>query len=129
MSLTVSPALLEQAQRGDVSQSDFLTCIKESLPYAWQLIEELAGKLKQNEACFVDNQTPPPSEQARGQLLRVLASDAMRTALEDYFGVKLAFQNCHRVALFQRDRLDQSYEAFISPRSQLLNQSPELVDC
>jgi hypothetical protein len=129
MSLTVSPALLEQAQRGDVSQSDFLTCIKESLPYAWQLIEELAGKLKQSEASFVDNQTPPPSEQARGQLLRVLASDAMRAALEDYFGVKLAFQNCHRVALFQRDQLDQSYEAFISPRSQLLNQSPELVDC
>lgn len=129
MSLTVSPALLEQARRGDVSQSDFLTCIKDSLPYAWQLIEELAGKLKRSEASFVDNQTPPPSEQARGQLLRVLASDAMRTALEDHFGVKLAFQNCHRVALFQRDQLDQSYEAFISPRSQLLNQSPELVDC
>lgn len=129
MSLTVSPALLEQAKLGDVSQRDFLTCIKESLPYAWQLIEELAGQLKRSEANFVDNQTPPPGEQARGQLLRVLASDAMRAALEDHFGVKLAFQNCHRVALFQRDRLDHTYEAFISPRSQLLNQSPELVDC
>jgi hypothetical protein len=129
MSLTVSPALLEQARQGDVPQSDFLTCIKSSLPYAWQLIEDLAGRLKQSEASFVDNQTPPPSEQARGQLLRVLASDAMRTALEDHFGVKLAFQNCHRVALFHKDQLGQEYEAFISPRSQLLNQSPELVDC
>ena|SRR5689334_7900759 len=129
MSLTVSPTLLEQARQGDVSQSDFLTCIKESLPYAWRLIEDLAGKLKQSEASFVDNQTPPPNEHARGQLLRVLASDAMRTALEDYFGVKLAFQNCHCVALFQKDRLDHTYETFISPRSQLLNQSPELVDC
>jgi hypothetical protein len=129
MSLTVSPAFLEQARQGDVSQSDFLACIRDSLPYAWQLIEDLAGRLRQSEASFVDNQTPPPSEQARGQLLRVLASDAMRGALEDYFGVKLAFQNCHRVALFQKDQLDQSYEAFISPRSQLLNQSPELVDC
>lgn len=129
MSLTVSPTLLEQARQGDVSQSEFLTCIKDSLPYAWQLIEDLAGRLKGSEASFVDNQTPPPNEQARGQLLRVLASDAMRTAIENYFDVKLAFQNCHRVALFQRDRLDQTYTAFISPRSQLLNQSPELVDC
>jgi hypothetical protein len=129
MSLTVSPALLEQARQGDVPQSDFLTCIKSSLPYAWQLIEDLAGRLKQSEASFVDNQTPPPSEQARGQLLRVLASDAMRTALEDHFGVKLAFQNCHRIALFHTDQLGSEYGAFISPRSQLLNQSPELVDC
>ncbi|GCE15395.1 hypothetical protein KTT_52540 [Tengunoibacter tsumagoiensis] len=53
----------------------------------------------------------------------------LRGALEDHFGVKLAFRNCHRVALFQKDQLDGSYEAFISPRSQLLNQSPELVDC
>ncbi|GHO76382.1 hypothetical protein KSD_41530 [Ktedonobacter sp. SOSP1-85] len=130
MSLTVSPTLLEQAQQGSVSQNDFLACIKDSLPYAWNLIEELAGKLARSEASFVDNQTPPPSEQARGQLLRVLASDSMRTALEDHFGVKLAFQNCHRVALFPKDHFDQeSYETFISPRSQLLNQSPELVDC
>lgn len=129
MSLTVSSRLLEKARQGEVLQSDFLACIKDSLPYAWQLIEDLAGKLQQSEASFVDNQTPPPSEQARGQLLRVLASDAMRAALENHFGVKLAFQNCHRVALFQKDRLDEDYEAFISPRSQLLNQSPELVDC
>ncbi|GHO60755.1 SCO5389 family protein [Ktedonobacter robiniae] len=130
MSLTVSPTLLEQAQQGTVSQNDFLACIKDSLPYAWNLIEGLAGKLHQSEASFVDNQTPPPSEQARGQLLRVLASDSMRTALESHFGVKLAFQNCHRVALFQKDQLDQeSYQEFVSPRSQLLNQSPELIDC
>ncbi|GHO72499.1 hypothetical protein KSD_02700 [Ktedonobacter sp. SOSP1-85] len=130
MSLTVSPALLEQAQQGAVSQDDFLACIKDSLPYAWNLIAGLASKLNQSGASFVDNQTPPPSEQARGQLLRVLASDSMRTTLENHFGVKLAFQNCHRVALFPKDQFDQkSYEEFISPRSQLLNQSPELVDC
>jgi hypothetical protein len=28
-----------------------------------------------------------------------------------------------------KDQLDQTYEAFISPRSQILNQKPELVDC
>jgi hypothetical protein len=129
MSLNVPPALIEQAQEGEIRQEDFLACIKDSLPYAWQLIEGLATRLQQSDAAFVDNQVPPPNEQARGQLLRILASDAMRCALEKHFGVKLAFQNCHRVALFRPDQLDQTYKEFISPRNQILNQKPELVDC
>ena len=129
MSLDVSPALLEKAQTGNVREDVFLACIQESLPYACQLIADLAHQLRSGANQFVDNQTPPPSEQARGQLLRVLASDSMRNALERYYGVKLAFQNCHRVALFREDQLDATYEEFISPRSQLLNQSPELRDC
>jgi hypothetical protein len=129
MSLTVSPALLKQAHRGELQQDDFLACIKNSLPYAWNLIEKLAGQLTQSQAQFVDNQIPPPDEQARGQLLRLLSSDAIRGAIEEHFGVKLAFQNCHRVALFHHDQLDQTYQEFISPRSQILNQKPELVDC
>ena len=129
MSLDVSPALLEKAQAGNVREEEFLACIHESLPYAWHMIEDLARQLRSGEEQFVDNQTPPPDEQARGQLLRVLASDSMRHALERHYGVKLAFQNCHRVALFHQDQLDATYEEFISPRSQLLNQSPELRDC
>jgi hypothetical protein len=129
MSLDVPPALLEQAQAGEIGPSDFLQCIKESLPYAWNVIEELAVNLKQSNQVSVDNQTPPPDEQARGQLLRVLASDAMRHALEQHYGVKLAFQNCHRVALFRNDQFDVTYQEFISPRSQILNQSPQLRDC
>jgi hypothetical protein len=82
------------------------------LPYAWQLLEGLANRLAVTDESFVDNQVPPPSEQARGQLLRVLASDSMRRALEQHFGVKLAFQNCHRVALFKKDRLGAKYEEF-----------------
>ncbi|GER90911.1 hypothetical protein KDW_50730 [Dictyobacter vulcani] len=129
MSLDVSPALLEQAQEDAISPNDFLQCIKESLPYAWELIEQLAGRLKQENAAFVDNQVPPPTEQARGQLLRLLASDAMRNAVEHYYGVKLAFQNCHRVALFPQHTSGAEYADFITPRSQILNQSPELRDC
>ena len=129
MSLTVPTALLQHAQAGEVQQSDFLSCIKGSLPYAWNLIEKLAGQLAQSQAYFVDNQVPPPDEQARGQLLRLLSSDAMRNAIEEHHGVKLAFQNCHRVALFRRDQLGQVYQEFISPRSQILNQKPELIDC
>jgi hypothetical protein len=63
-------------------------------------------------------------------LLRALASDAIRGGLERHFGVKLAFQNCHRVAAFGLSAVGGArYQAFISPRGQLLNQSPELRDC
>lgn len=65
----------------------------------------------------------------RKQLLRALASDSIRGALQRHFGVVLAFQNCHRVAAFRPDRLGSDYAAFVSPREQLLNQSPELRDC
>jgi len=36
---------------------------------------------------FAGNLVPPPDEQARGQLLRLLASDAMRGALERPHGI------------------------------------------
>jgi hypothetical protein len=75
-----------------------------------------------------DNQVPPPGEAARGQLLRLMASDAMRAAVERYYGVRLAFQNCHRAAVF-RPSATAALAAFTSPRAQLLNQGPELVDC
>ena len=129
MSLNVPAAMIEQAQAGEIRTSDFLQCIKESLPYAWQLIEGLVGRLGQSNTEFVDNQVPPPSEEARGQLLRVLASDSMRGAIEQHYGVKLAFQNCHRVAVFKQDQLGSTYKEFITPRSQILNQTPELRDC
>ena len=53
----------------------------------------------------------------------------MRTALEQHYGIKLAFQNCHRVAVFRNDQLDSTYQEFISSRSQILNQTAELRDC
>lgn len=128
MSLDVSPALLEKAERGEVTDAEFVACVKESLPYAWEVI---TGVIADAEGTgFADNETPPPSEEARGQLLRALASDAIRGGLERHFGVKLAFQNCHRVAVFGKSEVDgERYRAFVSPRGQLLNQSPELRDC
>ncbi|MEV4723569.1 SCO5389 family protein [Micromonospora humida] len=77
-----------------------------------------------------DNVVPPPGDAERGQLLRAMASDAIRASLERHFGVKLAFQNCHRVAAFRPAAVDsESYRRFISTRGQLLNQSPELRNC
>jgi hypothetical protein len=79
---------------------------------------------------FADHAVPPPGEAERGQLLRALASDAIRGGLERHFGVTLAFQNCHRVAAFRPAAVGgPHHQAFISPRGQLLNQSPELRNC
>ncbi|HSZ39874.1 MAG TPA: SCO5389 family protein [Trebonia sp.] len=128
MSLSVPANLLDQAQQGDVDDEAFLDCVATSLPYAWDLIAGLVKDLGASDAEFADNQVPPPDERARGQLLRLMASDSMRAAVERHYGVALAFQNCHRVAVFHHDAAD-ALTAFRSPRAQLLNQHPDLVDC
>jgi hypothetical protein len=130
MSLDVPAALLERAETGPVTDAEFVDCVRTSLPYAWHVISQVATGVTTGRAEFADHEEPPPSEAERGQLLRALASDAIRGGLERHFGVKLAFQNCHRVAAFRPSAVGgDRYQAFVSPRGQLLNQSPELRDC
>ncbi|WP_194921023.1 SCO5389 family protein [Catenulispora rubra] len=130
MSLDVSPQLLAQAEAGDVDPAAFLDTVRTSLPYAYAMVADLAQDLKSGTAEFADNQVPPPSEAERGQLLRAMASDAIRGSLERHFEIKLAFQNCHRVAAFRPGaESTQTYTKFTSQRAQLLNQSPEFRDC
>jgi hypothetical protein len=129
MSLTVPAGLLEQARAGEVEDEQFVACVRASLPYAWQVISSLAAQAAASEAGFAANEVPPPDEAARGQLLRALASDAIRGGLEGHFGIRLAFQNCHRVAVFGPGAGESTHARFVSPRAQILNQSPELVDC
>jgi NucS shadow ORF len=128
MSLDVPADLLARAEQGEVDDAEFVTCVRDSLPYAWQVVSTVVSDL--GSGTFADNEVPPPSETERGQLLRAMASDAIRGGLERHFGVKLAFQNCHRVGAFRPSEVDSDrYRAFISPRGQLLNQSPELRNC
>ena len=134
MSLDVSADLLATAEVGEVTDEEFAECVRVSLPYAWQMVSGLSTRLHVEGGAFVDNTTAPETEAERGQLLRALASDAIRGCLERYFGVKLAFQNCHRVAVFpasdgQSGMESGSYLRFTSTRAQLLNQSPELRNC
>ncbi|MFF0655794.1 MULTISPECIES: SCO5389 family protein [Micromonospora] len=130
MSLTVPSALLEAAEAGPVDDDAFVACVRDSLPYAWETVSRVVAELESSTEDFADNVVPPPSEAERGQLLRALASDAIRSGLERHFGVKLAFQNCHRVAAFRLSAVDSDvYRRFVSTRGQLLNQSPELRDC
>ena len=127
MSLAVPADLLDQAQRGEVDDAAFLDCVRTSLPYAWDLIASLITDLEAGGE-FADNQVPPPDEAARGQVLRLMASDAMRAAVERRYGVVLAFQNCHRAAVFRPDA-SAALAEFTSARAQLLNQRPEFVNC
>lgn len=128
MSLTVPDSLLEQAQRGPVADAEFIECIRSSLPYAWSLIEDLAGELEESGAKGVQSVTVPPDEESWGQLFRLVSSDAMRGAVQRRYGVKLAFQNCCKVGLFRPDA-EREYQEFITPRAQILNQNPSLVNC
>jgi hypothetical protein len=122
MSLEVSAALLEKAERGQLDDAEFVDCVCTSLPYAWKVISEAVRD--------GEHASPPPSEKERGELLRALASDAIRDALERHFDRRLAFQNCHRVAAFPLSKVgDEAYLEFVSPLAQIRNQSPELRDC
>ncbi|MFE7439042.1 SCO5389 family protein [Streptomyces chartreusis] len=130
MSLSVSPELLAKAEQGQVSEAEFIECIRASLPYAWDMVCDLVATLQHDGTDFADNRAAPPDEQARGQLLRALASDAIRGALQRHFGVRLAFQNCHRVAVFApTPGAGERYAQFTSTEQQILNQTPELRDC
>jgi hypothetical protein len=130
VSLDVPTALLDRAASGPVDDADFVACVRESLPYAYGVVSSVATELAAGTAEFADNEVPPPTETDRGQLLRALASDSIRGALERHFGVRLAFQNCHRVAAFRIAAVGgQTYQEFVSPRAQLLNQTPELRNC
>ena len=57
----------------------------------------------------------------------MMASDAMRAAAERHFGVRLAFQNCHRAAVF-RPGADGALKEFTTalPDPQ---PEPELTNC
>lgn len=130
MSLTIPDELVTAAERGYVDDGAFVACVRQSLPYAYDLVARLASELPTAKGDFADNRVPPPDEQARGQLLRALASDAIRGALERRFGVVLAFQNCHRLAAFRPDAVgEEQHRRFVSIESQVLNQQPEFVDC
>jgi hypothetical protein len=128
MSLTVPADLQEQARHGEVDDAAFLDCVRTSLPYAWGVISGLIAELESDGGEFADNTVPPPDEAARGQLLRLMASDAMRGAVERYYGVRLAFQNCHRAAVFAPSAAG-AHASFVTARSQILNQRPELLNC
>lgn len=130
MSLNVPPTLLAKAAHGEVNDAEFVACVRDSLPYAWKVVDQLATELSAGETDFAEHTAPPPGDIEQGQLFRALASDAIRGGLQRHFGVTLAFQNCHRVAAFRSIGVNgPRYQEFVSPAGQLRNQIPELRNC
>jgi hypothetical protein len=130
VSLNVPQALLDRAEAGPVGDAEFIDCIKDSLPYGWSVVARTVDRPGMAGTDFAEDRVAPPSDEAQGQLLQLMASDPMRAAVERHFDVKLAFQNCCRVAAFRPTAVGGStYEEFMSARGQLLNQSPELRSC
>jgi hypothetical protein len=128
MSLTVTPNLLKQAQSGKVSNTDFISCIADSLPYAWAMVSRLAGKLRDDQVDSAINHEVPQTDEEWGQMFRMMASDSIRAAVERHYNVRLAFQNCCTVGVFDPEAEEARME-FTSPESQVLNQKPELRNC
>ncbi len=128
MSLNVSAELATKAQREQISDAEFVSVIKDSLPSAWQIVEGLVQRKKSGEIGIVQHAPRSMDDSTRGQLLRMMASDSMRGALQRHFGLVFAFQNCHSIATFLPSVIEE-HRQWTSINSQILNQSPELRDC
>ncbi|MFL6074270.1 MAG: SCO5389 family protein [Mycobacteriales bacterium] len=130
MSLDVSCALLDQAEGGEVSETAFLEVVRRSMPHAWKAVADLTDELVSGDSEYVETQEPPVSLEAQIQVLKAMAADPIRAALERHFGVKIVFQSCHRIMAFRLSAVDgDTYRHYLSPRAQVLNQRPELQIC
>jgi len=131
MSLTVTAELKELAREGNLPLDEFINCIRQSLPRAWQIIEGLADTLGSQPSLTHAIHAPKHMEdEQRWQLLRLMASSSMRSAVERRYGLMFEFQNCHKTAAFRPDAIgSKEHLGFISPEAQILAQAPELVDC
>ncbi|WKZ29686.1 MAG: SCO5389 family protein [Patescibacteria group bacterium] len=133
MSLTIPRRMLEAVQNGSsVTDDAFVRVIHDSLHDAFHIVEHLAAQLFAY-APEVDLAVHAPARMddgPRGQLLRLMASNALRGAVERRFNVRLAFQNCHKVAAFRPEAVDgPAWKAFTSIEAQVLNQAPDSLDC
>ena len=130
MSLTVPVEMVQRAQRGNVSEQDFVSVIRTSLPRAWRIVEGLVERRQEAGSALESFGSGPMDDETRGQLLRMLAGTAIRRATERHFGVQLLFQNCHNVAVvgIGEDETPEALE-FTSIEGQILNQRPEFQFC
>jgi hypothetical protein len=128
MSLNVSPSWLEKAEAGTVTREEFVSCIRQSLPFAWSMVERLVTEMRSEGTESAQNTEVPGTDEQWGQMFRMFSSDSMRNAIEAHFGVRLGFQNCCKPAVFH-PAAEDAFQRFISPAAQLLNQNPVLLNC
>jgi hypothetical protein len=132
MSLNVPSSMIEAASAGKpVELPAFIRLVHDSLHDAFHIVGDLAARLRDDPAFSCVVHAPASMDDGtRGQLLRMMASNSIRGALERHFGVALAFQNCHKVAAFRPEYVgSDAWNRFVSMEEQVLNQSPERRDC
>jgi len=66
MSLDVNEALVQQAEAGNVDEQAFVEMIRQSLPYAWGMVEKLSHRVHQEGKEWVNYAVTPLDEQAHG---------------------------------------------------------------
>jgi hypothetical protein len=117
MSLTVNEEIVRHAQQGQLAPEEFVACIAQSLPRAWQIVEKLTGELQDQPKLTHTVHAPMQmEEEQRSQLLRLFASSSMRSAVERHFGMRLEFQNCHKAAAFREQAVGSTeHRFFVSP--------------
>jgi hypothetical protein len=131
MSLTVPDHVLESVRStGTIQRVAFIEVVRNSLPAAWAIVSTLAERKQAGETGLVQHNPRSMDDGPRGELLRMLSSNAIRGAVEAHFGLSFAFQNCHNVAAFRPDEIGgEAFTKFTSMQAQILNQSPEMRDC
>lgn len=108
-------------------ESSLIEAFKRDLSLGFKRVEELVAKLKENVANNVGNRAmvdaDSKTDEAK-QFIRLLGADVARKTLENHFGVKLAFYNCHKgIAALDMDGLK------ITAREQIESQDAKFIDC
>lgn len=65
MSLDVSPVLIQQPETDSIDEKTFAEMVRQSLPYAWSIVEKLVYRIHQDGMEWANYAVTPPSEQAR----------------------------------------------------------------
>lgn len=134
-SLTVTSDIVEAARKGRLDDEAFITCVRDSLPYAYNLVAELAAALPSERAAgrdVADNMIPHRATRRRASCY---ARWPARRSGRHSNGTSVSpsrsrFQNCHRVGVFPPQAVGgDQYNTFVSTRAQISSQRPELVNC
>lgn len=97
-------------------------------PLGAEVIARVGRNASSPENEFYDYAPAHMDPNQRLQLLTVMAVEPYRKACEHFWGVKLAFQNCHRAG-GGKDPSKEVFRVFVSLTAQLMNQQPGMVDC